>query len=74
MFTEHSGSEENVDFPQDLSPTRSAIATRYNSANRPCAHSSTQLQGADSGHRKHKSKTNGEIDLVSTSIVFTLEL
>ncbi|XP_028590638.2 PHD finger protein 20 isoform X1 [Podarcis muralis] len=64
--SEHSGSEENVDFPQELSPTRSAIATRYNSANRPCAHSSTQLQGADSGHRKHKSKTN-EDDTLSES-------
>ncbi|XP_063000811.1 PHD finger protein 20 isoform X2 [Elgaria multicarinata webbii] len=64
--SEHSGSEENVDFSQDLSPPRSVIATRYSSANRTCAHLSTQLHGSDAGHRKHKSKIN-EDDTLSES-------
>ncbi|XP_044303571.1 PHD finger protein 20 isoform X2 [Varanus komodoensis] len=64
--SEHSGSEENVDFSQDLSSPRSAIATRYNSANRTGAHLNTQLHGSDSGHRKNKLKIN-EDDTMSES-------
>ncbi|XP_020638085.3 PHD finger protein 20 isoform X1 [Pogona vitticeps] len=64
--SEQSGSEENIDFSQDLSPPRSVITTRYNSTNRSCAHLSTQLHSSDSGHRKHKSKVN-EDDTLSES-------
>ncbi|XP_026553467.1 PHD finger protein 20 isoform X3 [Pseudonaja textilis] len=64
--TEHSGSEENVDFSQDLSPPRSAITTRYNSTNRSCMHLSTQIHSSDSGHHKQKLKIN-EDDTLSES-------
>ncbi|XP_053101545.1 PHD finger protein 20 isoform X2 [Hemicordylus capensis] len=64
--SELSGSEENIEFSQGLSPPRSIITTRYSSANRSCAHLSTQLHGSDSGNRKHKSKIN-EDDTLSES-------
>uniref|UniRef100_A0A8C6YBZ9 PHD finger protein 20 n=1 Tax=Naja naja TaxID=35670 RepID=A0A8C6YBZ9_NAJNA len=64
--TEHSGSEENVDFSQDLSSPRSAITTRYNSTNRSGMHLSTQIHSSDSGHRKQKLKMN-EDDTLSES-------
>lgn len=62
MFTENSGSEENVECSQGLSPPGSVTTTRYSSANRSCAHLTTQLHGSDTGHRKHKSKITGETD------------
>uniref|UniRef100_A0A8D0H5U8 PHD finger protein 20 n=1 Tax=Sphenodon punctatus TaxID=8508 RepID=A0A8D0H5U8_SPHPU len=64
--SEYSGSEENVDTSQDLSPPKSLITTRYSSANRSCAHLSTPLHGSDSGHHKDKSKINEE-DTMSES-------
>uniref|UniRef100_G1KFH5 PHD finger protein 20 n=1 Tax=Anolis carolinensis TaxID=28377 RepID=G1KFH5_ANOCA len=65
-LTELSGSEENTEFSQDLSPPRSLISTRCSSTSRSCAHLSTQLHGTDSGHRKHKEKIN-EDDTLSES-------
>ncbi|KAM3840081.1 PHD finger protein 20 isoform 1-T1 [Vipera latastei] len=64
--SEHSGSEENVDCSQDVSPPRSAITTRYNSTNRSCVHLSTQIHSSDSGHRKQKLKIT-EDDTLSES-------
>ncbi|XP_015263712.1 PREDICTED: PHD finger protein 20 isoform X2 [Gekko japonicus] len=64
--SENSGSEENVEFSQGLSPPRSVTTARYNSANRSSAHLTTQLHGSDTGHRKHKSKIT-EDDTLSES-------
>nr|XP_060628380.1 PHD finger protein 20 isoform X2 [Anolis sagrei ordinatus] len=64
--SELSGSEENIQFSQDLSPPRSVVTTRCSSTSRSCAHLSTQLHGTDSGHRKHKEKIN-EDDTLSES-------
>ncbi|XP_070601050.1 PHD finger protein 20 isoform X7 [Erythrolamprus reginae] len=64
--TEQSGSEENIDFSQDVSPQRSAITTRYNSTNRSCMPLSTQIHSSDSGHRKQKLKIT-EDDTLSES-------
>lgn len=72
LLTELSGSEENVEFSQDLSPPRTVISTRHNSANRTCAHLTMQQHGSDTGHRKLKSKINGEFDLVSTLLVLII--
>lgn len=65
--SELSGSEENVEFSQDLSPPRTVISTRHNSANRTCAHLTMQQHGSDTGHRKLKSKINEDDSLSESS-------
>ncbi|XP_074744471.1 PHD finger protein 20 isoform X3 [Strix uralensis] len=55
---EYSGSEENTDISQELSPEKS-IVTKCISSNKSCAHASTLLHCSDSGQHRGKTKTNG---------------
>ncbi|XP_074699340.1 PHD finger protein 20 isoform X3 [Strix aluco] len=55
---EYSGSEENTDISQELSPEKS-IVTKCISSNKSSAHASTLLHCSDSGQHRGKTKTNG---------------
>ncbi|XP_056363589.1 PHD finger protein 20 isoform X5 [Oenanthe melanoleuca] len=54
----YSGTGENTDTSQELSPEKS-IVTKSNSSNKSSAHPSTLLHCPDSGQHKGKSKANG---------------
>ncbi|NXC70186.1 PHF20 protein, partial [Anhinga anhinga] len=62
---EYSGSEENTDISQELSPEKSVV-TKCISSNKSSAHPSTLLHCSDSGQHRGKSKTN-EDDTLSES-------
>ncbi|XP_062444947.1 PHD finger protein 20 isoform X3 [Rhea pennata] len=63
---EYSGSEENTDVSQELSPEK-MVVTKYSSSNKSPAHPSTLLQCSDSGQHRGKSKTNEEDTLSESS-------
>ncbi|KAM6404569.1 PHD finger protein 20 isoform 4-T5 [Rhynochetos jubatus] len=67
---EYSGSEENTDMSQELSPEKSVIA-KCISSNKSSAHPSMLLQCPDSGQHRGKSKPN-EDDTLSESSVDSL--
>ncbi|KAM9260536.1 PHD finger protein 20 isoform 2-T4 [Cariama cristata] len=67
---EHSGSEENTDISQELSPEKSVV-TKCISSNKSSAHASTLLHCSDSGQHRGKSKMN-EDDTLSESSVDSL--
>ncbi|KAM6194770.1 PHD finger protein 20 isoform 3-T4 [Sarcoramphus papa] len=67
---EYSGSEENTDISQELSPEKSVV-TKCISSNKSSAHPSTLLHCSDSGQHRGKSKTN-EDDTLSESSVDSL--
>ncbi|XP_041346463.1 PHD finger protein 20 isoform X7 [Pyrgilauda ruficollis] len=54
----YSGTGENTDISQELSPEKSVV-TKSNSSNKSLAHPSTLLHCTDSGQHKGKSKANG---------------
>ncbi|XP_038015017.1 PHD finger protein 20 isoform X5 [Motacilla alba alba] len=54
----YSGTGEDTDISQELSPEKSVV-TKSNSSNKSFAHPSTLLQCTDSGQHKGKSKANG---------------
>ncbi|XP_042656785.1 PHD finger protein 20 isoform X2 [Tyto alba] len=62
---EYSGSEENTDISQELSPEKSVV-TKCISSNKSSAHASTLLHCSGSGQQRGKSKTN-EDDTLSES-------
>ncbi|NXD30777.1 PHF20 protein, partial [Spelaeornis formosus] len=66
----YSGTGENTDSSQELSPEKSVV-TKSNSSNKSSAHTSTRLHCADSGQHKGKSKTNDD-DILSESSVESL--
>ncbi|XP_026722996.1 PHD finger protein 20 isoform X3 [Athene cunicularia] len=55
---EYSGSEENTDISQELSPEKS-IVTKCISSNKSSTYPSTLLHYSDSGQHRGKTKTNG---------------
>ncbi|XP_074744472.1 PHD finger protein 20 isoform X4 [Strix uralensis] len=64
---EYSGSEENTDISQELSPEKS-IVTKCISSNKSCAHASTLLHCSDSGQHRGKTKTNEDDSLSESSM------
>ncbi|XP_066417930.1 PHD finger protein 20 isoform X4 [Molothrus aeneus] len=54
----YSGTAENTDVSQELSPEKSVV-TKSNSSNKSFAHPSTLLHCTDSGQHKGRSKANG---------------
>ncbi|KAM6112984.1 PHD finger protein 20 isoform 2-T2 [Pterocles gutturalis] len=64
---EYSGSEENTDISQELSPEKSVV-TKCISSNKSSAHPSTLLQCSDSGQHRGKSKTNEDDTLSESSM------
>ncbi|KFW70834.1 PHD finger protein 20 [Pygoscelis adeliae] len=64
---EYSGSEENTDISQELSPEKSAV-TKCISSNKASAHPSTLLHCSDSGQHRGKSKTNEDDTLSESSM------
>ncbi|NXO57436.1 PHF20 protein, partial [Aramus guarauna] len=67
---EYSGSEENTDISQELSPEKSVV-TKCISSNKSSAHPSTLLHCSDSGQHRGKPKTN-EDDTMSESSMDSL--
>ncbi|KGL94353.1 PHD finger protein 20 [Charadrius vociferus] len=65
--SEYSGSEENTDISQELSPEKSVV-TKCLSSNKSSAHPSTLLHCSDSGQHRGKSKTNEEDTLSESSM------
>ncbi|XP_066834626.1 PHD finger protein 20 isoform X4 [Anser cygnoides] len=64
---EYSGSEENTDISQELSPEKSVV-TKCISSNKSTAHTSTELQCSESGQHRGKSKTNEEDTMSESSM------
>ncbi|XP_021272740.1 PHD finger protein 20 isoform X3 [Numida meleagris] len=64
---EYSGSEENADISQELSPEKSVV-TKSISSNKSSAQPSTLLQCSESGHHRGKSKTNEEDTMSESSM------
>ncbi|XP_074965110.1 PHD finger protein 20 isoform X2 [Phalacrocorax aristotelis] len=64
---EYSGSEENTDISQELSPEKSVVA-KCISSNKSSAHPSTLLHCSDSGQHRGKSKTNEDDTLSESSM------
>ncbi|XP_074699341.1 PHD finger protein 20 isoform X4 [Strix aluco] len=64
---EYSGSEENTDISQELSPEKS-IVTKCISSNKSSAHASTLLHCSDSGQHRGKTKTNEDDSLSESSM------
>ncbi|KAF1611807.1 PHD finger protein 20, partial [Eudyptes chrysolophus] len=64
---EHSGSEENTDISQELSPEKSVV-TKCISSNKSSAHPGTLLHCSDSGQHRGKSKTNEDDTLSESSM------
>ncbi|KFW08828.1 PHD finger protein 20, partial [Fulmarus glacialis] len=64
---EYSGSEENTDISQELSPEKSVV-TKFISSNKLSAHPSTLLHCSDSGQYRGKSKTNEDDTLSESSM------
>ncbi|NXL83684.1 PHF20 protein, partial [Alectura lathami] len=64
---EYSGSEENTDVSQELSPEKS-VGTKCISSNKSSAHPSTLLQCSESGQHRGKSKANEEDTLSESSV------
>lgn len=58
-FTDYSGSEENTDVSQELSPEKS-IVTKCVSSNKSSAHPGALLHCSDSAQHRGKSKPNGK--------------
>ncbi|NWY61832.1 PHF20 protein, partial [Chionis minor] len=65
--SEYSGSEENTDISQELSPEKSVV-TKCLSSNKSSAHPSTLLHCSDSGQHRGKSKTNEDDTLSESSM------
>ncbi|KAM6319374.1 PHD finger protein 20 isoform 2-T9 [Podargus strigoides] len=65
--SEHSGSEENADLSQNLSPEKS-IVTKCISSNKSSAHPSTLLHCSDSGQHRGKPKPNEDDTLSESSM------
>ncbi|XP_009947802.1 PREDICTED: PHD finger protein 20-like, partial [Leptosomus discolor] len=63
---EYSGSEENTDISQELSPEKSVVTKCI--SNKSCAHPSTLLHCSDSGQHRGKSKTNEDDTLSESSM------
>uniref|UniRef100_A0A8C8AH53 PHD finger protein 20 n=1 Tax=Otus sunia TaxID=257818 RepID=A0A8C8AH53_9STRI len=64
---EYSGSEENTDISQELSPEKS-IVTKCISSNKSSAHPGTVLHCSDSGQHRGKTKTNEDDSLSESSM------
>uniref|UniRef100_A0A8B9CMK2 PHD finger protein 20 n=1 Tax=Anser brachyrhynchus TaxID=132585 RepID=A0A8B9CMK2_9AVES len=64
---EYSGSEENTDISQELSPEKSVV-TKCISSNKSTAHTSTELQCSESAQHRGKSKTNEEDTMSESSM------
>ncbi|NWH19708.1 PHF20 protein, partial [Grus americana] len=64
---EYSGSEENTDISQELSPEKSVV-TKCISSNKSSAHPSTLLHCSDSGQHRGKPKTNEDDTLSESSM------
>ncbi|NWX73290.1 PHF20 protein, partial [Alca torda] len=65
--SEYSGSEENTDISQELSPEKSVV-TKCLSSNKSSAHPSTLLHCSNSGQHSGKSKTNEDDTLSESSM------
>ncbi|XP_075577130.1 PHD finger protein 20 isoform X2 [Pelecanus crispus] len=65
--SEYSGSEENADISQELSPEKSVV-TKCISSNKSSAHPSTLLHCSDSGQHRGKSKPNEDDTLSESSM------
>ncbi|NXV51360.1 PHF20 protein, partial [Uria aalge] len=65
--SEYSGSEENTDISQELSPEKSVV-TKCLSSNKSSAHPTTLLQCSNSGQHSGKSKTNEDDTLSESSM------
>ncbi|NXN43429.1 PHF20 protein, partial [Rhinoptilus africanus] len=65
--SEYSGSEENTDISQELSPEKSVV-TKCLSSNKSSAHPSTLLHCSNSGRHRGKSKTNEDDTLSESSM------
>ncbi|NXL02299.1 PHF20 protein, partial [Mesembrinibis cayennensis] len=65
--SEYSGSEENTDISQDLSPEKTVV-TKCISSNKSSAHPSTVSHCSDSGQHRGKSKTNEDDTLSESSM------
>ncbi|NXA21119.1 PHF20 protein, partial [Ibidorhyncha struthersii] len=65
--SEYSGSEENTDISQELSPEKSVV-TKCLSSNKSSVHPSTLLHCSDSGQHRGKSKTNEDDTLSESSM------
>ncbi|NXN66324.1 PHF20 protein, partial [Himantopus himantopus] len=65
--SEYSGSEENTDISQELSPEKSVV-TKCLSSNKSSAQPSTLLHCSDSGQHRGKSKTNEDDTLSESSM------
>ncbi|NXF60907.1 PHF20 protein, partial [Ciccaba nigrolineata] len=64
---EYSGSEENTEISQELSPEKS-IVTKCISSNKSSAHPSTLLHCSDSGQHRGRTKTNEDDSLSESSM------
>ncbi|XP_026722995.1 PHD finger protein 20 isoform X2 [Athene cunicularia] len=64
---EYSGSEENTDISQELSPEKS-IVTKCISSNKSSTYPSTLLHYSDSGQHRGKTKTNEDDSLSESSM------
>ncbi|XP_074461395.1 PHD finger protein 20 isoform X3 [Larus michahellis] len=64
---EYSGSEENTDVSQELSPEKSVV-TKCLSSNKSSAHPSTLLHCSNSGQHRGRSKTNEDDTLSESSM------
>ncbi|KAM9178190.1 PHD finger protein 20 isoform 4-T4 [Mergus octosetaceus] len=64
---DYSGSEENTDISQELSPEKSVV-TKCISSNKSSAHTSTELHCSESGQHRGKSKTNEEDTMSESSM------
>ncbi|XP_068556785.1 PHD finger protein 20 isoform X4 [Anas acuta] len=64
---DYSGSEENTDVSQELSPEKSVV-TKCISSNKSSAHTSTELHCSESGQHRGKSKTNEEDTMSESSM------
>ncbi|NXK10890.1 PHF20 protein, partial [Herpetotheres cachinnans] len=64
---EYSGSEENTDTSQELSPEKSVV-TKCISSNKSSAHPGVLLHCSDSGQHRGKSKTNEDDTLSESSM------
>ncbi|KAM6053346.1 PHD finger protein 20 isoform 4-T7 [Theristicus caerulescens] len=65
--SEYSGSEENTDISQELSPEKTVV-TKCISSNKSSAHPSTVSHCSDSGQHRGKSKTNEDDTLSESSM------
>ncbi|XP_009471597.1 PREDICTED: PHD finger protein 20 [Nipponia nippon] len=65
--SDYSGSEENTDILQELSPEKTVV-TKCISSNKSSAHPSTLLHCSDSGQHRGKSKTNEDDTLSESSM------